>query len=116
MVKRLVKRADITEEKILTQYQDAYDMAEKTGKTADMISASTAQAKLVGILRERMEAGAPGDFERMDNISDVLESLAAQVGPDIAAKIGEALGVMPQPAIEDDRLLAEAEPVSDAIN
>lgn len=119
MVNRLIKRADITEEKILTQYQEAYDMARETGKTADMVSASTAQAKLVGMLRDRLEAGSPGDFDRMDNISDVLEALSQQVGPDIASKIGQALGALPAieaKPIEDINELASTPAVSDAVN
>lgn len=119
MVSRLIKRADITEEKILSQYQEAYDMAKETGKTADMVSASTAQAKLVGMLRDRIEAGSPGDFDRMDNISDVLEALSQQVGPEIASKIGQALGIIQQieaQPVEDLTQLAETPTATDAIN
>lgn len=119
MVSRLIKRADITEEKVLSQYQEAYDLALSQGKTADMVSATTAQAKLVGLLRERLETGAPGDFDRLDTVSDVLEALAQRVGPEVALKISAALGIQPQieaqPA-EDLTELAEASPGSNAVN
>lgn len=119
MLKKIVKRAEITEERILGKYEEAFEMAQEQGKTADMISAATAQAKLVGMLRERLEAGSPGDFDRLENVSDVLEALAARAGPEVAQKIGEALGVLqPIEAQPEDDLaqLAEAQPASDAVN
>lgn len=119
MLKKIVKRAEITEERILGKYEEAFEMAQEQGKTADMISAATAQAKLVGMLRERLEAGSPGDFDRLENASDVLEALADRVGPDVARKIGEALGIIQQIEAqpeEDLTQLAEAQPASDAVN
>lgn len=122
MLKKLIKRADITEERILSQYQEAYDLAREQGKTADMIGASTAQAKLVGLLRERVEHGQPGEFEHLDSISAVLEELGNQAGPEIALKIGQALGLTQeqeaQPQLEerDIAALVEAEPPSGSVN
>jgi hypothetical protein len=121
MVNKLIKRADITEERILSQYQDAYDMARDQGKSADMISASTAQAKLVGLLKDRIEHGAPGEFEHLENVSDVLEALSQQIGPEAALSIGKALGitqaVVAPPVVEaDDATLAAIEAPSNSVN
>jgi hypothetical protein len=95
-------------------------MAESQGKTADMISAASAQAKLVGLLRERLESGAPGDFDKMENLSDVLEALGDRVGPEIAAKIGEALGIINQREDQEEAQpkenLAELLPPSGSVN
>lgn len=118
MQKRIIKRADLTEERILTQYQDAYDLAESQGKSADMISATTAQAKLIGMLRERMEHGAPGEFGHLDSISDVLVAIEEQAGPEVAQKLGQALGVLVvevKPA-EDTTQLAQTPAASDSVN
>src|SRR5688500_12439222 len=41
MLKKIVKRAEITEERILGKYEQAFEMAEAQGKTADMISAAS---------------------------------------------------------------------------
>jgi hypothetical protein len=117
----VIKRADITEERILSQYQDAYDMARDQGKSADMISASTAQAKLVGLLKDRIEHGAPGEFEHMENASDVLAALSDQVGPEAALAVGKALGitqaVVAPPVVEaDDATLAAIEAPSNSVN
>ncbi len=120
-MKRLLNRMDITEEKILTQYQEAYDMAREQGKTADMVSASTAQAKLVGLLRDRIEAGAPGDFDSLENVSDVLKAVEQQAGPEAALMLAQVLGIAkPQeeavPEQSDTAELEELEPPSGAVN
>lgn len=122
VTKRLITRMDITEERILTQYQDAYDMAKAQGKSGDMINASTAQAKLVGLLRDRIEAGSPGDFDSMENISDILSALEQQAGPEAALALSNALGLKPvesqeETAPESDAVeLEQLEPPSGSVN
>lgn len=120
MLKKIVKRAEITEERILGKYEEAFEMAQASGKTADMISAASAQAKLVGLLRDRLESGAPGDFDKMENISDVLEALEDRVGPEVAGRIGEALGILQkaeaQPEPPSDNNLADLLPPSGSVN
>ena len=96
VTKRMITRMDITEEKILSKYEEAYELAKSQGKSADMISASTAQAKLVGLLRDRIEAGAPGDFDNMENVSEVLDAVAKQAGPEAALALAHALGITEQ--------------------
>ena len=68
----MAKRADITEDKILTDYQVALDLAKIQEKPDSVVNAATAQAKLVGLLRDRTEVGKPGDFEQAESISEVL--------------------------------------------
>jgi len=111
VTKRMLTRMDITEERILGQYQDAYDIAQQQGKSADMISASTAQAKLVGLLRDRIEAGAPGDFDKLENVSDVLAAVEKQAGPEAALMLANVLGLSPpeEPNQEPSEGHAEAE-------
>jgi hypothetical protein len=103
----------------LGKYEEAFVMAQEQGKPSDMISAASAQAKLVGLLRDRIEAGAPGEFSHLENISDVLEALSQQVSPAVAAKIGEALGIIPaieHKTDESAEVLASAESPSQAVN
>lgn len=106
------KRTEITVEKILTDYQLALDLAKEQGKPNEIVNAATAQAKLVGLMRDRVETGQPGDFERMDNISEILEAVAREAGPEAALALGKALGV----GSEADQALSEAEAASDAVN
>ena len=129
VTKRMLNRMDITEERILTQYQDAYDLAAQQGKSADMISASTAQAKLVGLLRDRIEAGAPGDFDKLENVSDVLAAVEKQAGPEAALMLAKVLGLSPPEELnqepsegpveaseQDTSELEELEPPSGSVN
>lgn len=125
VTKRLITRMDITEEKILSKYEEAYELAKAQGKSADMISASTAQAKLVGLLRDRIEAGGPGDFDNMENVSDILKALEHQAGPEAALALAQALGLttVESPAEEsaeapdtDASELEQLEPPSGSVN
>lgn len=119
MMKKILNRADITEERILGKYEEAFDLAQEQGKPSDMIAAATSQAKLVGMLRDRIEAGSPGDFDRMESISDVLAAIAERAGPDVALKISDALGIARQieaQPVDDLTELAESQPASDAVN
>lgn len=113
--RRMAKRSDITYEKILTDYQEALDIAKEQAKAGEIVAAATAQAKLVGLLRDRVEAGAPGDFTNLDNVSDIIEELAKQCGPEIALAVQKALGLdaaveAPKPDLE------QIEPPTDAVN
>ncbi len=89
----MIKRADITVDKILADYQLAIDMAKSQSKPTDLVNAATAQAKLVGLLKDRIEAGGPGDFDHMENISDVLEKVAQEIGPEAALALSNAFGL-----------------------
>ena len=124
--RKMAKRADITEDAILSKYQEAYDLAKTEVKPETMVSAATAQAKLVGLLRDRIETGEAGDFDKMENISEILEAVAAQAGPEAALALSKAFGLEssinpPKGLIEasneaTEADLADARPASDSVN
>ena len=89
----MAKRADITEDKILTDYQVALELAKQQAKPDSIVNAATAQAKLVGLLRERVETGETGDFDKMDNVSDILEAVAKEAGPEVASALSKVFGI-----------------------
>lgn len=119
---RMAKRADITVEHVLTKYEDAYNVAAKQDKAADMISAATAQAKLVGLLRDKVEHGNHGDFDDLDDISAIVDRVAQEAGPEAAQALLAALGypaALPEVASEtvaEVEALRDAEPPTGAIN
>lgn len=116
LLERHMRRVDITIEKILGDYQDALEMAKSLDKPGDVVSAATAQAKLVGLLRERVEAGQVGDFDNMADVSQVIEAIERDVGPEAALALAKAFNIeKPQPE-PDNAALANAEPPSDAVN
>ena len=88
----LAKRADVTEDKILTDYEEALQLAKAQAKPNAIIKAATAQAKLVGLLKDRIETKNVNDFEDMENIDDILQKVADEVGPEVAAALAKALG------------------------
>jgi hypothetical protein len=89
----MAKRADITEDKILTDYEEALKLAKAQAKPDSIVNAATAQAKLVGLLKDRIETKNADDFENMDSISDILQAVADQAGPEAAAALSKAFGL-----------------------
>lgn len=121
----MAKRADITIEKILTDYQEALNLAKTRAQPNEIINAATAQAKLVGLLRDRVETGNVGEFDGMDNISDILEKVASEAGPDAAKALMTAFGLSGSPdslktdisdANEDTADLLDQPSPSDSVN
>lgn len=115
------RKADISFEKILTDYQEALDMARSKESPAEMISAAREQAKLVGLLIDRKEVGSAGDFESMESISQILEAVALQAGPEAALALSQVFKLIPPVIIktaepEESQALFESESPSDAVN
>lgn len=114
-----MKRSDITAEKILTDYQEALNLAKSQEKASEIVQAATAQAKLVGLIKDKTEIGGVGDFDNLDNPSEIIEKLAAQIGDDKALAVARALGIVQdsskvQKAQEAE--LLNQDPVTEAIN
>lgn len=115
-----MKKADISIEKVLTDYQKAIDMAASQGKAGEIIAGASAQAKLVGLLRERVETGHVGDFGDTQSISDVLDIVAKEAGPEAAMTLAAMFG-MKLPESSTTKAMKEAvlfisDPGSDAVN
>lgn len=119
----MARKADITLEKVLTDYQLALDMAKSQGKPGEIVTAATAQAKLVGLLRDRIETGAVGDFDSMD-VGQILETVASEAGQEAANALAKIFGIDPvaaqpktsgKPSNGEIELL-QSDPPSDAMN
>lgn len=114
---KMAKKADITMDKVLTDLQEALTMARLHAKPSDMISASMAQAKLVGLLRDRVETGAVGDFDGIEDISEILEKVAKEEGPEAALALSKAFGLdQAETAVEQPAELMDQSPPTDAVN
>lgn len=117
---RLMKKGDITIDKVLSDYQYALDLAKGQNKASDMIAAATAQAKLVGLLRERVETGGVGDFGDANSISGMLELVAREAGPEAAMTLAAMFG-LEAPKSQTTKAMEEAvlfiaESPSDSVN
>jgi hypothetical protein len=115
-----MKKSDISIDKVLTDCQVAFDMAKGQGKSGDMIAATMAQAKLVGLLRDRVETGGVGDFGDTNSIADVLEMVSKEAGPEaamtLAAMFGLKMPVSNATKNMQEAVLFIADPASDAVN
>jgi hypothetical protein len=89
----IIKRADITVDRILTEYEDARQLAIAQEKPEAMLNASEKKAKLVGLLVDRREVGNVGDFEQMTDISQILEKVRQEAGVEAAEALAKAFGL-----------------------
>jgi hypothetical protein len=95
----MAKRADITEEKILTDYQEALQLAKAQQKPDAIVNAATAQAKLVGLLKDRIETKYVDDFDSMESISEILQAVEKQAGAEAALALSQAFGLAQSPSV-----------------
>lgn len=117
LLERQMKKADISIDKILTDYQYALDRAKVQDKPGEMVSAATAQAKLVGLLRDRVETGAVGDFGDVQSVADILEIVGKEAGPEAALALANMFGVKPEKATsEADAAILMVDPPTDSVN
>ena len=79
------KAARITIESICAELDDAVAVARSKSQAQAMVSASALKAKLAGLMTERIEVGAPGDFDNLTTtaqiVDRVLERLVEQFRP-----------------------------------
>ena len=115
-----MKKSDISIDKVLSDYQYAIDLAKGQQKASEMIAGATAQAKLVGLLRDRVETGAVGEFGDTNSISDILELVAKEAGPEaamtLAAMFGLKVPISTATKNMQEAVLFIADPPSDAVN
>jgi hypothetical protein len=118
LLERHMRKADITIEKILTDYQEALNLAKLQNKAGEIVAAATAQAKIVGLLRDRVEHGNVGEFGDVADVATVLEIVAQQAGPEAALALSAVFGLdKPSPEIQEQaEQLLEATPPTDAVN
>jgi hypothetical protein len=87
----VIKRSDITVDRILTEYEDARQLAIAREKPEAMLNASEKKAKLVGLLVDRREIGNAGDFEQMTDVSQILEKVRQEAGLEAAEALAKHL-------------------------
>lgn len=78
------KRADVTEESLLDELEEARISAAENNQSGAMVAATMGKAKLTGLVVDRKEVGQPGDFERMNETelrAFIAANLAGQSNP-----------------------------------
>jgi hypothetical protein len=101
---RTAAKAEVTRDSILAELEEARVMAKKNGQPAAAVSASMGKAKLVGLVVDRKEVGAPGEFADIENMTAdelrehfaaLVRSLEAEAGFGDTAAIAEGAGKGP---------------------
>jgi len=114
-----MQKKDITLDKVLDDIQWAIDHGKANSKPADVIAGANSQAKLVGLLRERVETGGVGDFSD-NSLSDILQLVAKEAGPDAAMTLAAMFGLkVPESKTTEamkEAILFISDPGSDAVN
>lgn len=74
------KRKKITVESIVEELDEARTLARDKEHTNTMVAASTAKAKILGLVVDRTEQGKPGDFTQSDSQANVARMLLKNAG------------------------------------
>jgi hypothetical protein len=100
----MLKRSDITIEKLLSDTEDARKLAMASAQPSAATGAVQLQAKLVGLLVDRRETGQPGDFAGLTTADEVIAAIRAEMGEDaakaLASLVAKATPAQAAPAEE----------------
>jgi hypothetical protein len=81
LIEPAVKKARVSIESLLDQLETTITDARATKQHSVVIQALTLSAKLVGLLRERVEIGGPGSFAACESPGDLMQALFADMTP-----------------------------------
>lgn len=73
-------------------------LARDLGQPSAAIQATQLRAKLVGLLVDRKESDAPGDFAAMQTADEVMALVRQELGEETAAALAAALAKQDEPA------------------
>ncbi len=92
------RKHTITVESLLNDLAEDRTLAREVGQVGAAIQATQLSAKLVGLLVDRKESGAPGDFAALTTVDEVMAVVRAELGEGAAAALSAALArVEPDP-------------------
>lgn len=87
----MATRAEVTEDSLLTELEEARALAIKCEQSAAAVSATVAKAKLTGLMIERRESGKPGDFEGWTQ-EELAHYVATGIEPGAMPAISDSAG------------------------
>lgn len=109
--RHMSRKTEYTIEKALLHLEEDRQLARSKDQPGAAIQATQLAAKLVGLLVDRKETGAPGDFANLETPEQVLEAIGADMGKDAADLARAFLGRLQ--AAEDAGQFAEVDLVDD---
>src|SRR5262245_51758913 len=69
--------AKVTVQSICRELEEAIGVARSKGQAQAMVSASALKAKLNGLMTERIEVGAPGEFDGLETKAEIADRFFA---------------------------------------
>jgi phage terminase small subunit len=86
-----VRRAKLTADSLIDKLDVVFDGSVQEKQYSAAGRAVETQGKLAGLMVNRHEVGAPGDFANCESTEEVLELVKEELGPETAALLAEAL-------------------------
>jgi hypothetical protein len=91
-------RHQITVDTLLAQLAEDRALAQATGQSGAAVAATMAMGKLLGLVVERTERGAPGDFQNLQSAQEVIEAIRRELGD----RAADALAQLTAPEAEPE--------------
>jgi phage terminase small subunit len=90
--RQMTYRTRITLESLLAELAQDRELARRVDQPSAAIQATVVQAKLVGLMVDRKENGAPGDFAGLTTVDEIVAKARVELGDDAAAMLLAVLG------------------------
>jgi hypothetical protein len=81
---RMMKKTEVTIESLLDDLAEDRELARELGQPSAAIAATQLTAKLCGLLVDRKETGAPGEFAQAETSADVVDQVRREHGDQAA--------------------------------
>lgn len=93
LTRALAVKTRVTVETLTEEFNAAIELAKATGNPSAITGAALAKGKLHGLIVDRKESGAPGDFAGLQTQEQVLALLKAELGDEVAALLAAKLAM-----------------------
>jgi len=106
-------KTKISLESLLNDLAEDRQLARSLGQASAAIQATQTAAKLVGLMVERKESGAPGDFASLGTVDEIVAKVRSELGEQAALLLQ---GALEKPGPESDAQADIPAPSSDVLN
>jgi len=106
-------KTSITLQSLLEELAADRELARRVDQPSAAIQATVVQAKLVGLMVERKESGAPGDFASLGTVDEIVAKVRSELGEQAALLLQ---GALEKPGPESDAQADIPAPSSDVLN
>jgi hypothetical protein len=76
----LMRKTQVTATSLVEDLREDRALAHATGQAGAAVSATMAIAKLCGMIINKSEIGAPGSFDQLGSIEDIVDRVRAELG------------------------------------